>query len=362
MLTGLRNRRPLESLAAALEHDHRQLGVIVLDIDHFKRVNDVHGHSVGDSVLVEVGRRLRGAVRDGDLARVGGEEFVVVLLRRRRGRPARDRRAAAGRGRLRGRWTRRSGRSRHRVARVACSRDHHGATEFCRPPTRRCTPPSGGAATGCGCTVRWTRARPSPRSRRPSRRARGARRHGLGARRSRCGARGEAATLATRVAEHLGASAATVLRSRLAALLRDIGKVAIPDAVLAKPGPLDEAESALVRRHPIVGEELVRRIDQLADVAFVIRHHHERWDGHGYPDGLAATAIPLEARIVGAVDAWLAMRSDRAYRAKRSTASALAELRRCAGTQFDPAVVDALCAVLAPASWDAIRLPVELGV
>ena len=209
---------------------------------------------------------------------------------------------------------------------------------------------------------RWTRARPSPRSRRPSEAARAALAVTASAHDGADAARGdEAATLATRVAEHLGASAATVLRSRLAALLRDIGKVAIPDAVLAKPGPLDAAESALVRRHPIVGEELVRRIDQLADVAFVIRHHHERWDGHGYPDGLAATAIPLEARIVAAVDAWLAMRSDRAYRAKRSTASALAELRRCAGTQFDPAVVDALCAVLAPASWDAVRLPVELS-
>ena len=160
--------------------------------------------------------------------------------------------------------------------------------------------------------------------------------------------------LAARVARRMGGSPSHVLRCRLAGLLHDVGKIRIPTAILTKPGPLDEHEWAVMHEHPVHGEALVDAVPDLRPVARLVRHHHERWDGTGYPDGLAATAIPLEARIVAAVDAWTAMTSDRPYRAALSEAAALAELAAVAGSQLDPDVVDALRSALArPREADA---------
>jgi HD domain len=127
----------------------------------------------------------------------------------------------------------------------------------------------------------------------------------------------------------------------IAARLHDIGKIEIPPALLEKPGPLNDAEWAAVHRHTIVGEEIVAAVPELEDVAKLVRHSHERWDGGGYPDGIAGDRIPLGSRIIACADAYHAMRSDRPYRKGRSAAAALVELRACAGTQFDPAVVTA---------------------
>ncbi len=124
-------------------------------------------------------------------------------------------------------------------------------------------------------------------------------------------------------------------------LLHDIGKVAVPDAILFKPGPLDEAERALVRKHPEVGSEILRHIDFLDDAKSVVRHHHERWDGAGYPDGLAAEQIPTAARVFALADTLDAITSDRPYRAAASFADARREIAAEAGTQFDPAIVAA---------------------
>jgi HD-GYP domain-containing protein (c-di-GMP phosphodiesterase class II) len=133
-----------------------------------------------------------------------------------------------------------------------------------------------------------------------------------------------------------------------AAELHDVGKLGIPDAILDKPGPLDDHEWRLMRQHPAIGERILNADPVLQPVARLVRASHERWDGTGYPDGLAATAIPLGARIIAACDALDAMTSDRCYQRARSLPEALAELRRCAGTQFDPQVVAALCARLEP--------------
>jgi putative nucleotidyltransferase with HDIG domain len=149
------------------------------------------------------------------------------------------------------------------------------------------------------------------------------------------------------VADRMGLDAEQRRRAEFAALLHDVGKVKIPAEIINKPGPLDDAEWAIMKTHTVVGEEMLDRIGGLlGDVGRIVRSCHERWDGDGYPDGLAGEAIPLEARIVCACDAWSAMTTDRSYRKARSDAEAAAEMRRCAGTHFDPRVVETLCAVV----------------
>jgi HD-GYP domain-containing protein (c-di-GMP phosphodiesterase class II) len=136
-------------------------------------------------------------------------------------------------------------------------------------------------------------------------------------------------------------------RAEFAALLHDVGKVKIPPEIINKPGPLDKTERALMNTHTIVGQTMLERIGGLlGDVGGIVRSCHERWDGAGYPDGLAGELIPLEARIVCACDAWSAMTTNRAYRNALPEDLAIAELQACAGSHFDPRVVDALLVVL----------------
>ena len=149
------------------------------------------------------------------------------------------------------------------------------------------------------------------------------------------------------VADTLGLDAAERRRAEFAALLHDVGKVKIPAEIINKPGALDDEEWEIMKTHTVLGEEMLEQIGGvLGDVGRVVRSCHERWDGGGYPDGLAGEAIPLSARIVCACDAWSAMRTDRSYRKALPLDVAATELRNCAGTHFDPRVVDALCATL----------------
>ena len=157
----------------------------------------------------------------------------------------------------------------------------------------------------------------------------------------------EVVKLATAVALRLGLDAATVELIRDGAMLHDVGKVAIPNEILFKPGTLDPDEWAIMREHPVIGERILRRTPELESIAPMVRHEHERWDGGGYPDGLAGEAIPIGSRIILACDAYNAMITQRPYREPMSPETAVAELKGNAGTQFDPAVVDALLVVLA---------------
>ena len=157
------------------------------------------------------------------------------------------------------------------------------------------------------------------------------------------------AELAELVGRELGLPDSLQGDLRLAGLLHDVGTIAVAGAVLSKPGPLDEDEWVVLREHPSIGADMVARIPGLARTQLAIRHHHERYDGKGYPDRLAGESIPLAARVLAAVDAYTAMTEERPYRDARDRAEALQELRRNAGTQLDPAVVDALCRVLADA-------------
>ncbi len=148
------------------------------------------------------------------------------------------------------------------------------------------------------------------------------------------------------VARNLGLRESEVEWIRSAALLHDIGKVAIPDEILHKPGPLTEIEWQLMRQHPVIGERILRALPGMGAVARMVRHEHERWDGTGYPDGLAGEEIPLGSRIILAADTYHAITSDRPYRAARPHAEAIDELTRASGTQFDPAVTAALIGYL----------------
>jgi HD-GYP domain-containing protein (c-di-GMP phosphodiesterase class II) len=133
---------------------------------------------------------------------------------------------------------------------------------------------------------------------------------------------------------------------RWGALLHDIGKIAIPDAILRKPTRLTDEEWAVMYEHPITGEAILKPVERMRGVAQVLRHHHERWDGTGYPDGLQGEAIPMSARILAVVDAYSAMRDERPYKRARSHDEAMGELYRSAGTQFDPQVVEAFARML----------------
>jgi HD-GYP domain-containing protein (c-di-GMP phosphodiesterase class II) len=153
--------------------------------------------------------------------------------------------------------------------------------------------------------------------------------------------------LSVEVAEALGLDAIRRRDAEFAALLHDVGKIRIPTEIINKPGKLDDAEWEIMRRHTIDGEAMLRQVGgTLAGVGRLVRSSHERFDGHGYPDGLAGEAIPIESRIVCVCDAYNAMTTDRPYRRARDAQDGLAELWRCAGTQFDPTVVTAIERVL----------------
>jgi HD-GYP domain-containing protein (c-di-GMP phosphodiesterase class II) len=157
----------------------------------------------------------------------------------------------------------------------------------------------------------------------------------------------DVAVLAERVALRMSLSNTQARDVRYAAMLHDLGKVAVPSEILLKPGPLTDEEWVTMRSHAAIGGELVGRIDAFAHLAPAVRASHERWDGGGYPDGLVGEQIPLAARIIAACDTYDAIVTDRPYRPARSPSEACAELRRVAGAQLDTSVVDALVAQLA---------------
>ena len=157
---------------------------------------------------------------------------------------------------------------------------------------------------------------------------------------------GDVAELAVAVGRRLGMSSAQAAELRVAAALHDLGKIAVPQEILDKPGPLSPDEWEIIRGHPAAGEEIVRGIPALAHLAPLLRAMHEHWDGGGYPDGLRGEQIPLAARIVMACDAFEAIVSERPYDPSRPAAAAVAELREGAGAQFDPRVVAAFLEVL----------------
>ena len=176
---------------------------------------------------------------------------------------------------------------------------------------------------------------------------------------------GDVVGWACALGERLRLSLPDLLELELGALLHDLGKVRVPDRILRKPGPLEPSERAVVMRHPVWGAELLERVPGLEPVATIVRFHHERWDGTGYPDGLGHDRIPIASRIVAVCDAYQAMTSARPYRAPLPPAAAASELRAGAGTQFDPALVNCFVGVLQERGWPlgppVEREPLEAG-
>jgi len=337
-LTGLPNRRALiNDLTAALPQatGAQPLILALFDLDGFKQYNDTFGHLAGDALLTRLGERLATALDGvGTAYRMGGDEFCVVAplgATRVEEIPALASSALSETG---------------DAFEIGCS---YGVAQV---PTEATTVVD--ALHLADQRMYEHKAGRSSASRQStdvllqvlSERSTDLHEH-----------LSDVARLTTLTAERLGLPDHEVTRVELAAELHDVGKTAIPDTILNKAGKLDEEEWGFMRGHTLVGERIVRAAPSLAHTADLVRSCHERFDGAGYPDGLAGDAIPFGARIIAVCDAFDAMVSDRPYRSARSRAEALAEIRRCAGTQFDPAVAEAFCALaeapVAPAAQTA---------
>jgi putative nucleotidyltransferase with HDIG domain len=160
---------------------------------------------------------------------------------------------------------------------------------------------------------------------------------------------------AVKIAQKMKISPERVERIRKAGMLHDIGKCGIQDSILYKPGRLDPYEYEIIKQHTVIGAEIIAKVGELRDLVPIIRHHHERIDGKGYPDGLSGEEIPLEARIMALADAIEAMASDRLYKKALKPEEILDEIERCKGTQFDPKVVEAFAAIVRQEGLSIIR-------
>jgi diguanylate cyclase (GGDEF)-like protein len=346
-LTGLRNRRDFEQRVDSARRAG-PMALLVCDLDHFKRVNDSLDHEAGDAVLRRFASVLRRGVRDDDTpTRLGGEEFAVVL-------PHTDGAGAlAAAERLR-----RSVREAFAdfplpisasVGVAASSAEVETAADLMRAANRALYAAKRLGRDRCVLYEEQTIALLDD--------LRGAGTDQLAAAmllaetldlRDAGTARHSQTVghLCESIAVELGWSADRVERVHAAGVLHDIGKLGIADAILHKPGALDDREWQEIRRHPEMGARILEHAN-LPDIAHWVLHHHERIDGHGYPAGLEGETIPPESRILSVADSYEAMTADRPYRTALGRATAEAELRDGAGSQFDPDVVDALLTVLA---------------
>ena len=345
-LTGLGNHRHFhERLQRELlnaEEQARPLTLCLVDIDDFKRINDRFGHPSGDRVLSQIATRLR---QGGEAFRLGGDEFALLLADHDESTALTAAESIVERistvdfdhiGQVtvsaglatfpvqgHGRdelirladsamyWAKEHGKNRVRIYRP----DIVELAELKR------------FAAGPDKAARYRAAASLAKA--------------VDARDTYTGSHSErVAELAARVAVRLGLNAEQIELTRLAASLHDLGKLAIPEEMLKKAGTLTDSERLVLQRHPQIG---FRMLDSLGVdlIAHLVLHHHERWDGAGYPDGLSGEQIPLGSRIIFVSDAYDAMTSDRRYRPRRSSRAALAELERCAGSQFDPGIVAA---------------------
>jgi diguanylate cyclase (GGDEF)-like protein len=330
-LTGLGNRRALmDDLAAARPTvEGEQLLLVLFDLDGFKQYNDTFGHPAGDSLLARLGERLTATIEGfGHAYRMGGDEFCVTAPVAAEGAEAIASLAASA---LTDEGTGFS---------VGCS---YG---FALMPADTRRPDEAVLMADQRMYAQKHSGRVSPSRQSADVLLRLLAERSLDLERHTA----DVALLAARTAERLGLLPDEVERIRLAAELHDVGKAAIPDAILLKAGSLNQDEWGFIRRHTVIGERIVRAAPSLAHTADLVRWHHERPDGTGYPDGLGGDEIPVGARIIAVSDVFDAMVSDRPYRAGRTVEEAIAELRRCAGTQFDPAVVDALVRVVGSGS------------
>ena len=345
---------------------NRPLSIAFIDLDHFKSVNDTHGHEVGDTVLRGVAAVLQANTRQTDLVgRYGGEEFVLVLPETSVDEAA----AVAEKLRLlvvKERYPTGAG------AEIAVSISIGIAGGFAQQirvdQLLRDADAAMYSAKSLGRNQTFVFAEIDDDSARIPRAAISAEGRARAAEVGEIGRqaafaalsaiisplphyRGKPSSLiaaiAVRTARELQLPDAEVERIRVAALLHDVGKVAVPEQVLEKPGPLSADEWQSVVQHPRIGQVIIDQVAAVQDAGAIILHHHERYNGRGYPHGLRGSDIPLGARIVAIADAYDAMVHDRPYRKSIGHAAAVAELRRYADVQFDPRLVELFCELYA---------------
>jgi diguanylate cyclase (GGDEF)-like protein len=326
-LTGLPNRR---ALATELERRmaapqvKRPFALALFDLDGFKHYNDNFGHPTGDALLRRLGTSLAACLDDlGTAYRMGGDEFCALIDRTVELSSTLEAAAAAltehGEGFI-----------------IGCS---YGSVVI----------PEEAQSSEVALRLADQRMYAQKRGDRTSasRQSADVLLRALAERSPELGTHVlDVAELAAAVARRFPLPVEEVENIRQAAELHDIGKVAVPDAILDKPGPLNDDEWAFIRRHTVIGERIIGAAPALRRTAALVRASHENVDGTGYPDGLAGARIPLGSRIISVCDAFHAMTTNRPYRQAIDAQAAIAELRRCAGSQFDPAVVEQLCGVL----------------
>ncbi len=328
-LTGLRNRRSLMAdleVQLALAGPASPRALLLFDLDGFKEYNDAFGHPAGDELLVRLAVRLSEAIGpSGHAYRLGGDEFCALVTPDRDGVDALLAACSAALN------------ERGEGFEVTCSFGAVVLPEEASTPTqalqladRRMYARKGGRRMSAGRQSRDVLLR-TLSERRPDLHLR----------------LRDIGELALAVGRELHMGPEGLDEVARAAELHDVGKIAVPDAILDKPGALDPVEWSFMRRHPLIGERILLAAPALRPVARLVRSSHERWDGGGYPDGLRGDDIPLGARVVAVCDAFDAMTTERPYRDSVSEDDAIEELRRCAGTQFDPVVVEAFCRVIA---------------
>jgi diguanylate cyclase (GGDEF)-like protein len=329
VLTGIGNRRKLmadleRELAAASQA--RPLLLVLFDLNGFKAYNDTFGHPAGDALLARLGAALAAAMRGrGGAYRLGGDEFCVLAPV---GQDGVEPTVAAAGAALSEHGDGFSITASYGV--VVLPQESQDAGEAMRLVDQRMY---GQKASG--------RRSADRQSRDVLLRALYERNPGVVERFE------TTARLVRAAGERMGLPADEQYQLHQAAELHDVGKVAIPDAILLKPGPLDDEEWAFVRRHTLIGERIIGAAPALAQAAKLVRSTHERFDGGGYPDGLAGEEIPLGSRVIAACDAFTAMTHQRPYAPQMTVEQALAELQRCAGGQFDPQVVAVVARVVA---------------
>jgi diguanylate cyclase (GGDEF)-like protein/putative nucleotidyltransferase with HDIG domain len=358
-LTGLPNHRTVvEKLDEALEHARTTGGscaVVFMDVDSFKTINDRYGHLTGDTVLCNFATLVKSGLRAGDwVGRWGGEEFVAILpdtdpleaLNLAEGDRKRiERHVLAGNGEIHVTCSLgvasypQDGSEREDLimgadnAMYAAKRLGRNQTRAAHEPlvqTMSALEPTPATAEKEEMLVVVDAFLALLEARDP-----GTSQHVR-----------RVATLALKLALALGLSGSEAHLVSLGGLLHDLGKVAVPDAILGKHAQLDKAEREAMIQHPLTGAALLQPIPVLRDVAPIVRAHHEQMDGSGYPDGLQGEEIPLGARIVAVADAYDAMTNERVYHSALPSAEALRILQRGAGSQFDPRVVEMLARLL----------------
>jgi diguanylate cyclase (GGDEF)-like protein len=321
-LTGLRNRRRLlEDLTQVLERGDQHYVFALFDLDGFKAYNDSFGHTAGDTLLRRLAENLAATVApEGSAYRLGGDEFCILTpVRTGGGEPI-----AAASAALSEQGTGFSVRSSWGAVFVPDEADD--------------------PLEALSLADRRMYVQKSRRPRSPERQTRNVLLRALHERSPAIGDHLQGvAPLAVALghAVHLGPEELDEIAR--ASELHDIGKIGVPDGILRKRGPLNQAEWSLMRNHTLIGERILASAPAMAPVARLVRSTHERWDGDGYPDGLAGQEIPLGSRVIAVCDAFMAMTQQRPWRTIKSHEEALDELRNCAGTQFDPELVERFC-------------------